>query len=568
MFWDRIKPPFWDNDRQSDPRSLFNYRQVWKIIILCTAGASTLPLLLLTFMNLTQYQEAMHTESIAPVSRLISNTKRSITGFLKERSAALNFLVHNNEYEELIRQEHLARIFRDLKLSFGGFIDLGIIDSNGVQRSYVGPYNLQGKNYKEQAWFSEALVRGSHISDAFLGFRDIPHMVIAIKSHSRTGRDFLIRATIDTEYFVELIDSLGLRPGTDAFLVNRSGRLQTPSLLHGKVLEPMGFPVPAYSEHTEVLELEDENGNPLILGYAYIPDSPFIFLLTKEPLILTRQWSRLRNTVLFILGLSLVVISVVNLGVVTFLVNRIYQADTNRLAALHQAEHTNKMASIGRLAAGVAHEINNPLAIINERAGLIKDLLQFSPDYNNDPKLLKLVDSIINSVQRCSTITHRLLGFARHIDVSIESLNLGKLVHEVLGFLQKEAEYRDITIFTNIPEDFPDIKSDRGQLQQVFLNIINNAFAAVSDGGRIDITMGVVDQNHVRIAIQDNGYGISRENIKRVFEPFFSTKTKTGGTGLGLSITYGLVQKLGGTISVQSKEGEGTCFTIVLPVKA
>jgi signal transduction histidine kinase len=291
-------------------------------------------------------------------------------------------------------------------------------------------------------------------------------------------------------------------------------------------------------------------------------------MLMKEPLILTKQWARLRNTVLFILALSLAVISVVNFGVVTFLVNRIYQADTNRLAALHQAEHTNKMASIGRLAAGVAHEINNPLAIINERAGLIRDLLQFSPDYKQDPKLLRLVDSILNSVQRCSTITHRLLGFARHIDVNIESLDLGKLVHEVLGFLQKEAEYRDITISTNIPEDFPDIQSDRGQLQQVFLNIINNAFAAVKDGGRIDITMGVVDQDHVRIAIQDNGYGISRENMKRIFEPFFSTKAKTGGTGLGLSITYGLIQKLGGTISVQSKEGEGTCFTIVLPVKA
>ena len=555
MFWDKLKPPFWDDVQQAEHRSLFNYRRIWKIVILCTV------------MNLTQYQQAMHSESIAPVSRLISNTKRSIHGFLDERAAALTFLVHNNPYEELTRQEHLSKIFRDLKLSFGGFIDLGIIDNNGEQRSYVGPYNLQGKNYKEQPWFSEALIRGRHISDAFLGYRDIPHVVIAVKSHSDDGRDFLIRATIDTEYFTELIDSLELDPETDAFLINRAGRLQTSSLQHGNILDSLNIPVPKYSEHTEVREMEDATSRPLILGYAYIPESPFIFMLTKEPLILTRQWSRLRNTVLFILGLSLVIISVVNFGVVTFLVNRIYQADTTRLATLHQAEHTNKMASIGRLAAGVAHEINNPLAIINERAGLIKDLLEFSPDYKQDPKLLKLVDSILNSVQRCSTITHRLLGFARHIDVNVESLDLGKLIQEVLGFLHKEAEYRDITITTAIPDDFPRIQSDRGQLQQVFLNIVNNAFAAVRDGGRIDIELSTPDEDHVRIAIRDNGSGISTENMKRIFEPFFSTKAKTGGTGLGLSITYGLIQKLGGTISVESRVNEGTCFTIELPVK-
>ena len=177
------------------------------------------------------------------------------------------------------------------------------------------------------------------------------------------------------------------------------------------------------------------------------------------------------------------------------------------------------------------------------------------------------MDSILNSVQRCSTITHRLLGFARHIDVNVESLDLGKLIQEVLGFLHKEAEYRDITITTAIPDDFPRIQSDRGQLQQVFLNIVNNAFAAVRDGGRIDIELSTPDEDHVRIAIRDNGSGISTENMKRIFEPFFSTKAKTGGTGLGLSITYGLIQKLGGTISVESRVNEGTCFTIELPVK-
>jgi signal transduction histidine kinase len=276
---------------------------------------------------------------------------------------------------------------------------------------------------------------------------------------------------------------------------------------------------------------------------------------------------KLRSEVLVILTVSAVAIFFLIIWVVTFLVNRIYMADKTRAAAMRRIEHIGKMASIGRLAAGVAHEINNPLAIINEKSGLIKDLLTYSKEYKADPRLLGLIDSVLQSVERCSTITHRLLGFARHIDVRVEALDMTKLMDEVLGFLKKEAEYRDIHIGLHAEEDLPEIQSDRGQLQQVFLNIINNAFAAVDDGGCINIELGRVDENRVAVMIADNGKGISPQNMKRIFEPFFSTKTKQGGTGLGLSITYGLVEKLGGTIHVQSELGKGTTFTIELPIK-
>jgi signal transduction histidine kinase len=140
-------------------------------------------------------------------------------------------------------------------------------------------------------------------------------------------------------------------------------------------------------------------------------------------------------------------------------------------------------------------------------------------------------------------------------------------MEEVLGFLKKEAEYRDIHIGLHADEDLPEIQSDRGQLQQVFLNIVNNAFAAVDYGGWINIELQKIDTNRVAVMIADNGKGISRENIKRIFDPFFSTKTSQGGTGLGLSITYGLVEKLGGSIHVESELGKGTTFTIELPIK-
>jgi len=219
------------------------------------------------------------------------------------------------------------------------------------------------------------------------------------------------------------------------------------------------------------------------------------------------------------------------------------------------------------LAAGVAHEINNPLAIINEKAGLIQDLTEMTPDCPQRQKLLPNIGAILQSVDRCRTITQRLLGFARRMDVSVELLSLNEVIEEVLGFLEKEALHRNIDLQLNLPKDMPRIASDRGQLQQVFLNILNNAFDAVEDGGQVSITSFEVDINTVGVTIQDNGQGMTQETMTHLFEPFFTTK-KGRGTGLGLSITYGIVKKLGGDIKVKSQLGAGTTFTVFLPKKA
>jgi signal transduction histidine kinase len=276
--------------------------------------------------------------------------------------------------------------------------------------------------------------------------------------------------------------------------------------------------------------------------------------------------AKLRRNLGLFLALSVALILLVILGAATHLVNRIYEADLTRTSAQHKIEHTNKMASIGRLAAGVAHEINNPLAIINEKGGLLKDILSLSSELPPKDKLIGLVDSIIYSVERCSVITHRLLGFARHIDVRSETIDISQFIEEVLGFVGKEAQYRNIAVNMDVAENIPLVKSDRGRLQQVFLNVVNNAFAAVDDGGRIDISVKLESVDKISVTITDNGSGIPAENLRTVFEPFFSTKGEKG-TGLGLSITYGLVQKLGGNISVESEVGKGTSFKITLPVK-
>jgi signal transduction histidine kinase len=151
------------------------------------------------------------------------------------------------------------------------------------------------------------------------------------------------------------------------------------------------------------------------------------------------------------------------------------------------------------------------------------------------------------------------------MDIQSETIDLENLLKEVLGFLEKEAEYRDVTVTFEVEPELPTIVSDRGQLQQVFLNILNNAFAAVGDGGMIAIEMVREGGDRVAVTVADNGVGIPKEHIQRIFEPFFTTK-KGSGTGLGLSITYGIVRKLGGEIRVESEQSQGTSFTVSLPI--
>jgi len=561
--WERLSRRFfrYDDGGASPDR----YSALRRNIVILMMAVTIVPLTFMAAINHHLYQSGLRNEIVGPVQALVSKTKHSFELFMEERLSTIRFIASAYSFAELSDARTINRIFRTLKTEFSGFIDLGLFDSGGTQVSYAGPYaHFLGRDYSRQDWFQEVRVRGAYISDVFTGYRELPHVAIAVQHAQEDGRSWILRATIDTDKFDALIASMGMDPGSDAFLVNRDGILQTPSRFYGKTLQRVPFPVPPATPTPTVAEQTDHLEHEILLASVQLGKPDYTLVVVKPRSVVLKSWFALKSEMLLVFVVSVAVITLVVLKLSAVLVRDIREADEKRESAFRELEHNQKLSSIGRLAAGVAHEINNPLAIIGEKAGLIKDIVERTDDCTTaGDKFLALTGSILQNVQRCRAITHRLLGFAKRLDVNVEDLNLNEIITEVLGFLEKEAVYRKIKIELNLAPELSRISSDRGQLQQVFLNILNNAFAAVDSGGRVTITTRERDARTLAVSVQDNGCGMSEETLRHIFEPFFTTK-KEYGTGLGLPITYGIVKKLGGDFKVESEEGVGTNFTVLL----
>ncbi len=228
---------------------------------------------------------------------------------------------------------------------------------------------------------------------------------------------------------------------------------------------------------------------------------------------------------------------------------------------------SQKLVAIGELSANIAHEINNPLAIIRQEAEWMQHLLNklAGRDGQEIGELQESVQAIMEQVDRCTEITRNLLDFARKREPVIQAVEVNRLIETMTRLVEREAKHNQITIVRQYDQALPVIYSDAPQLRQVILNFLTNATYAIGQDGVVTITTRRADRDSVDIVIRDTGCGVPEENLAKIFDPFFTTKPPGKGTGLGLSICHGIIQRLGGRIAVESQVGQGTAFTITLP---
>jgi two-component system NtrC family sensor kinase len=224
---------------------------------------------------------------------------------------------------------------------------------------------------------------------------------------------------------------------------------------------------------------------------------------------------------------------------------------------------SHKLRALGTLVAGVAHEINNPLNNILLTASVLKE------EYAelSDPEKKEMVDELIGQTERSRRTVRNLLDFARESEVRLEPLDLRTIVDETVRLVNNQLKVKKVRLETDFPGDVPPVHGDRQLLGEVFMNLIINAIDVLPEKGTLKITMDEDrEQGFVAVDVTDDGPGIPEHVLARIFDPFFTTKPKGKGTGLGLPVAQGIVRKLGGYVRAASKLGEGTTFTVVLPV--
>ena len=537
-------------------------------IAVTALGFSLIPLIALGVTMYSMFASAYNAKVQENMATLAENKRQGIDLFLREQVSQLRTMAHSHSIEDLSSPGKLEGILTTMQLSSRTFIDLGLINEDGVHVSYSGPYNLSQANYVNERWFNQVMVRKVYVSDVFEGFRGFPHLIIAVTKQEK-GKVWILRATIDSDIFDSLVRRLQLGDLGDAYLVNRAGELQTRPRFGNKSRDIYASFLGTPFSGARIKDFESGD-KKIFVGGVWLEQKEWLLVIEED---LRGELQPLFTTQAATWGVMGTGIAVIILG--TLLITRMIVAQQERVGR-EQAQlneeliQSSKMAALGKLAAGVAHEVNNPLAVIREKAGWMRDLLE-EEDVAASPNFQEFqdaVDKIEQHVERAGGVVHRMLGFARRMEPVCNDIFLNDVIRQTATFLDNEVRFRNIEMVWKLDPELPTVQSDASQIQQVILNLFNNAIDAIDRNGHIVVSTGYdAVAGMVRIGIRDDGPGMDKDMQGRVFDPFFTTKKLGEGTGLGLSISYSIISKLGGSLRFESEVGQGSEFTILLPVK-
>jgi two-component system NtrC family sensor kinase len=520
------------------------------------------PLVLLSVYFHVQYRELSSRGRLLHLGSVAEHQANALDLFLRERVVNLVNLIDDPRLPLPPSSAQLEGVLQRLRRESETFVDVGFLDESGIQQAYSGPFpSLEKRNYRGESWF-QALVGAQErfvITDNYLGFRNRPHLTIAV-SRSQEGGSAVLKAALDPEEVYRQIDSLTGQEALDVSIVNRAGRYQLVPAHIGHSLEESPLTPPREPR----LGVADgrTGGREISYAYAWLRTAPWAVVVNgpSNGAGLGDAGDRIA-----LLGLSVALVLVV-LSVIVFRAKKLVELQIEKELTQAQFEHAARLASVGELSAGVAHEINNPLAIVSAEAGLMRDLMD--PELREGTTFSDLrphLDTIEEAVFRCRDITRKLLSFVRKTDIQVMPHDVHQLLDELIdGFWVREMAVSNIEIMKHYTEARLEVVTDANQVKQVFLNILTNAADAIQPPGRITVTTARA-ADEISVSVADTGRGISPEEMGKVFLPFYTTKEVGKGTGLGLSVSLGIVRSLGGRILVESLPGKGSVFTVLLP---
>lgn len=534
------------------------FRRIWKNVVVALLATSFIPLILIGGGMYYYASRVLKQKTLEALHAEVQNHKELIDRFLVERTRDLKLLAKNIDRKNLIRPGALEHVFASLQKELPCFQDIGIIDDQGRHLAYVGPYSLITRNYKKTFWFKAVKERGIYISDVFLGFRNIPHFVIAVRETSPDGF-WILRATVDTDFFNAVVSGITRNDNGDSFLINRHGIFQTVPRRTGRLMGPSAF---SNLNHFDGVRLKQKNG--LLQVMVWLENVPWLCVVQDDSREIFRDLHRVRNIGIFAFILGSILIGFTVLLTTNYLIGRLESKRRNIQALDHQLQHTSRQASSMTLSKSMFTRLKDVLARIELNARQLQDLSGPPPDTGSpDARIFDGAGQIRSQAFSGRKAIDNFLNVIRPVAPMIREINVNELMDNLLDLFEREFHFSRIRLVREYQQPAVVIRSDPTRLRQVFQNLIFNAMNAIRLDGEISIRIGA-DNESLSVAITDDGPGIPDENLAYVLNPHFTTRPE--GMGLGLSICRHILNKLGGQLSVENIPGKGASFRVRLPI--
>jgi two-component system, NtrC family, sensor kinase len=408
------------------------------------------------------------------------------------------------------------------------------------------------------------------ISDVQAPENGIPHF--SISTRVRIGdKTHIACLSVNAFIFSAILDKVRVGRTGEAFLINSQGILQTRSVLHGSILDSVDKPLADSTPQTDAIQQRPWQDTRIwytVLPLESIPGWRLVVQRDEREILQSRDTQLARFILLGLLCLT----ALIAIAWRTIKKTRVLQdqMEEERARLTDCDIQVQKLDAISQLGVGIAHEVNNPLAIIGEEVGWMQDVLKRESftDHPDAGELRESLRQIVAQTARSREITHKLLSFGGKTDGIIRDVEINTLVTDVVTLRRREASQKNIEIKAELGARLPVILSEPALLRQLLINLINNAMDAMPEGGLISVTTRRDDSGGVVLQVEDTGFGIPEENLSKIFDPFFTTKAPGKGAGLGLSISHGILRRIGGQISATSRPGHGSTFTVQLPLEA